>query len=257
MNPDPHAETLRGVRSNASGAADDIRGDEGRDASATARTESATQDPRGASMPGTIDVRLTSIRFAAEGINLYELRRVDERPLPPATPGAHIDVHLPNGMIRQYSLAIIDPASSCYVIGVKCDPNGRGGSRYMHDESRVGTTLKIGEPRNNFPVSASARHSVFIAGGMFGKQGWNIGAGFVRAYRLNDLRLIATVSVPRCSPQCVIKVAARTCLQLSRHAFREDPPQGTSCRPVGGRHRLLVRIGSEYALRGNPRLVFE
>src|SRR5258705_7373418 len=198
MNPDPHAQTLRGVRSNASGAADDIRGDEGRDGSATARTESATQDPRGASMPGTIDVRLTSIRFAAEGINLYELRRVDERPLPPATPGAHIDVHLPNGMIRQYSLAIIDPASSCYVIGVKCDPNGRGGSRYMHDQSRVGATLKIGEPRNNFPVSASARHSVFIAGGMFGKQGWNIGAGFVRAYRLNDLRRIATVSVPRC-----------------------------------------------------------
>ena len=114
----------------------------------------------------TFDVRLTAIRFAAEGINLYELRRASGGPLPAATPGAHIDVHLPRGMIRQYSLAIIDPASTRYVIAVKRDPNGRGGSRFMHDELRVGAALKISTPRNNFPIVDSTGLSVLIAGGI-------------------------------------------------------------------------------------------
>jgi ferredoxin-NADP reductase len=113
-----------------------------------------------------IEVRLTAIRFAADGVNLYELHRVNGEPLPAATPGAHIDVHLPRGMIRQYSLAIIDPASTRYSIGVRRDPNGRGGSRFMHDELRVGTPLKISAPRNNFPIVDSAGPSVLIAGGI-------------------------------------------------------------------------------------------
>jgi tetrachlorobenzoquinone reductase len=114
----------------------------------------------------TIVVRLTAIRFAADGINLYELQRVGGAPLPAAMPGAHIDVHLPRGMIRQYSLAIIDPASTRYIIGVKRDPNGRGGSRFMHEELRVGAPLMISSPRNTFPIVESTGPSVLIAGGI-------------------------------------------------------------------------------------------
>jgi ferredoxin-NADP reductase len=113
-----------------------------------------------------IDVRLTGIRFAAEGINLYELQKVDGTPLPPVTAGSHIDIHLPAGMVRQYSLAIIDPASRKYIIGVKRDPHSRDGSRYMHEMLRVGTILKISCPRNNFSISDSTGRHVFIAGGI-------------------------------------------------------------------------------------------
>jgi ferredoxin-NADP reductase len=114
----------------------------------------------------TIAVRLTAIRFAANGVNLYELQRISGGSLPLATAGAHIDVHLPRGMIRQYSLAIIDPASNRYTIGVKCDLDGRGGSRFMHEELRVGAPLTISVPRNTFPIAESTGPSVLIAGGI-------------------------------------------------------------------------------------------
>jgi tetrachlorobenzoquinone reductase len=166
MNPDPHRQTLGGARPNATGVADGARADENRQSVPAPNTAAAARDRHAASTPDTLDVRLTSIRFAAESINLYELRRVDGRPLPPATPGAHIDLHLPRGMIRQYSLPTIDPASSRYVIGVKRDPNSRGGSRYLHEEVRVGATLNISHPRNDFPVVETAGRSVFIAGGI-------------------------------------------------------------------------------------------
>src|SRR5262249_25630588 len=52
---------------------------------------------------GLIEVRVTAIHYAARDANLYELAPVDGKPLPPYAPGAHIDLHLPNGLIRQYS----------------------------------------------------------------------------------------------------------------------------------------------------------
>ena len=53
---------------------------------------------------GLIEVRVTAIRYAARDTHLYELTRLDGEPLPPYAPGAHIDLHLPNGLVRQYSL---------------------------------------------------------------------------------------------------------------------------------------------------------
>jgi tetrachlorobenzoquinone reductase len=115
---------------------------------------------------GLIDVRLTAIRYAARDTNLYELTRLDSKPFPAYEPGAHIDVHLPNGIVRQYSLieAVPDPAR--YTIGVKRDPASRGGSRYVHDELRVGKSLQISAPRNNFPLVENASHVVLFAGGI-------------------------------------------------------------------------------------------
>jgi tetrachlorobenzoquinone reductase len=56
----------------------------------------------------TMDMRLTAIRYAAQDINLYEFRRPDGAALPPVEPGSHVDLHLPNGMMRQYSLVTAD-----------------------------------------------------------------------------------------------------------------------------------------------------
>jgi tetrachlorobenzoquinone reductase len=113
-----------------------------------------------------IDVRLMSVRPAAEDTNLYELARPDRAALPPSEPGAHIDLYLPNGMTRQYSLVVPDASPMSYTLGIKRDANSRGGSRYIFDEIRIGQTLTIGAPRNHFPLAATAPHHVLIAGGI-------------------------------------------------------------------------------------------
>jgi ferredoxin-NADP reductase len=115
---------------------------------------------------GLIDVRLTAIRYAARDTNLYELMPLDGKPLPGYEPGAHIDLHLPNGLIRQYSLLDDDPDGSRYCIAVKRDPASRGGSRCVHDDLRVGRPLRISAPRNNFALVENARHVILFAGGI-------------------------------------------------------------------------------------------
>jgi vanillate O-demethylase ferredoxin subunit len=77
-----------------------------------------------------------------------------------------VDLHLPNGLVRQYSIANAQGERHRYVLGVKRDAAGRGGSRFLHDDLRVGTVVKVGGPRNNFPLVEAAAHSVLIAGGI-------------------------------------------------------------------------------------------
>ena len=113
-----------------------------------------------------IEVRLVAIRRAARDTHLYEFEAVNGARLPDAEPGAHIDVHLPNQLMRQYSLIRAQANPASYVIGVKRDLHSRGGSRFMHEELRVGTTLKIAAPRNNFPLAATSDRSVLFAGGI-------------------------------------------------------------------------------------------
>ena len=111
-------------------------------------------------------MRLTAIAYAAKDTNLYEFRRIDGANLPGIEPGAHIDIHLPNGMMRQYSLVTADGDPAAYVVGIKRDRASRGGSRYVHEYLGVAEILKIGGPRNNFPLNEDAPHSVLIAGGI-------------------------------------------------------------------------------------------
>jgi ferredoxin-NADP reductase len=113
-----------------------------------------------------IDVRLTNVHFAARDTNLYEFSRVDGKPLPPFEPGAHIDLHLPNGLVRQYSLVRPHPNPTTYTFGIKRDPASRGGSRHIHDEFRVGQTVKISPPRNNFALVENSELVILIAGGI-------------------------------------------------------------------------------------------
>jgi ferredoxin-NADP reductase len=114
-----------------------------------------------------IAARLTDIRTVARDTKLYTFRRVDGAPLPPYKPGAHIDLHLPNGLVRQFSLVQpADPNSGGYVVGVKRDENSRGGSRYIIDEMKVGDEIKISAPRNNFPLVEDAEQVALFAGGI-------------------------------------------------------------------------------------------
>lgn len=125
-----------------------------------------TSDASKAVTSAPVAMRLTAITYAAEQVNLYELRPVSGEPVPDFTAGAHVDLHLPNGFVRQYSIANPESERHRYVLGVKREAEGRGGSRLIHDELRVGTILEVSAPRNNFRLVETAEHSVLIAGGI-------------------------------------------------------------------------------------------
>ncbi|MEI9852377.1 MAG: PDR/VanB family oxidoreductase [Sphingomonas sp.] len=112
-----------------------------------------------------VPMRLTEIRWLASGISRFRFEPLTPAPLPGIAPGAHVGLFLPGGMERQYSL-LTCVEDGAYVIGVKRDAAGRGGSRFVHDNLRVGAEIPVALPRNNFPLREDAPHSVFFAGGI-------------------------------------------------------------------------------------------
>jgi ferredoxin-NADP reductase len=111
-------------------------------------------------------VYLHAITHLARDTAAFEFRPVDRKPLPRFTAGAHVDLMLPNGIRRSYSLCNAQGETHRYVVGVKRASPSRGASVYLHDQLRVGTEIDIAEPRNNFPLIETAPHSVLIAGGI-------------------------------------------------------------------------------------------
>jgi ferredoxin-NADP reductase len=111
-----------------------------------------------------IDVRIHAARYEAERVLSFELRRVDGEDLPSWTPGAHLNIHLPSGATRQYSLSSDNHDLSHYRIGVLKVVNGRGGSSELH-QLRVGTVVQITAPVNTFPLD-SDRGALLLAGGI-------------------------------------------------------------------------------------------
>jgi ferredoxin-NADP reductase len=111
-------------------------------------------------------VRVQAISYLARDTAAVELRPIDGLALPPFTAGAHIDLALPNGLRRSYSLCNPQSERHRYIIGVKKAADSRGGSRFIHEQMRVGATLEIGEPVNNFVLEENAPHVVLIAGGI-------------------------------------------------------------------------------------------
>lgn len=114
----------------------------------------------------TILVVLRRKRVEAEGICSFELVPRNGGDLPPFMAGAHVDVHLPGGLVRQYSLWG-DPADrSVYRLGVLREADSRGGSAAMHEVLREGGELRISLPRNNFPLVEDASATLLVAGGI-------------------------------------------------------------------------------------------
>ena len=110
-------------------------------------------------------VQIAKKSMTAEGIVALRLEALKGR-LPTFQPGAHIDIHLQNGLIRQYSLTNGPGETDHFTIGVKREPDSRGGSSAIHDDLREGDVLAISVPRNNFPLRRDALHTIFIAGGI-------------------------------------------------------------------------------------------
>lgn len=107
------------------------------------------------------------LRKTAEALDIasFELGSADGRPLPPFSAGSHIDVMVPGGITRQYSLCNDDKESHRYRIAVLRDPATRGGSAGMHDKVKEGDQLSISAPRNHFPL-VRAERTLLLAGGI-------------------------------------------------------------------------------------------
>ncbi len=113
-----------------------------------------------------IEVVVAARTLEAEDIISLELVSADGSTLPAFEPGAHIDVHLLDDMVRQYSLYNPSSETDRYRICVLKDPNSRGGSITLHDQVKVGDHLRISEPRNLFPMASGAKRSLLFAGGI-------------------------------------------------------------------------------------------
>jgi ferredoxin-NADP reductase len=102
---------------------------------------------------------------AATGVDVLGLCRPDGGDLPAWTPGAHLDLELGPGLVRQYSLCG-DPADRATLrVAVQLEAEGRGGSRHVHERLTPGATIRVRGPRNNFPLVAAPRY-LFVAGGI-------------------------------------------------------------------------------------------
>ena len=124
------------------------------------KTETTPVQTKAALLEATIIAR----EIVATDIVSLSLRSSNAAPLPIATAGAHIDIHIQDGLVRQYSLT--GTMSDTYQIAVQKEPDSRGGSIAMHEQLQVGTHVKIGEPRNFFPLIPASSHSMLFSGGI-------------------------------------------------------------------------------------------
>jgi vanillate O-demethylase ferredoxin subunit len=114
----------------------------------------------------TLSVRVERKAVEALDISTFELVATNGGPLPAFSAGSHVDVQLPGGITRQYSLCNDPKETHRYLIGVLRDEASRGGSRAMHDSVQEGTELQISAPKNHFPLAHEARRSLLMAGGI-------------------------------------------------------------------------------------------
>ena len=117
-------------------------------------------------MESLLQVKLAAKTVEADGVVSFELVSANADPLPTFEPGAHIDLHVPGGPVRQYSLVNPFREGGSYNIGVLREPASRGGSSWLVDEARAGDILQISAPRNHFQLDPSAIDSLLLAGGI-------------------------------------------------------------------------------------------
>lgn len=130
-------------------------------------TETPVEFPKSLPLDASDLLRVTVAKKSLAGRDIVALHLEPVAgTLPAPQPGSHIDLHLPNGMVRQYSLTNGPADTERYRIGVARDAASRGGSATIHDDLEVGDELAISRPRNGFPLRRDVPHTRLIAGGI-------------------------------------------------------------------------------------------
>jgi vanillate O-demethylase ferredoxin subunit len=114
----------------------------------------------------TVKTVVETIEDGGPEIKLFTLVDPDHWELPPFKPGAHIDLHLAGGLVRTYSLCNDAVDGKRYVIAVKREADGRGGSVKLHDQIGTGDVIGVSLPRGGFEPDEDVRRYIFVAGGI-------------------------------------------------------------------------------------------
>ncbi|WP_284268988.1 MOSC domain-containing protein [Bradyrhizobium iriomotense] len=111
------------------------------------------------------EAKLAEVRAETDDIKSFRVVRLDGKPVPTFSAGAHINVKIRNALTRSYSICHL-PRSDGYRFAVRKADDGRGGSKYIHEQWRPGERMLVSEPRNHFALSETADRHLFIAGGI-------------------------------------------------------------------------------------------
>lgn len=111
-------------------------------------------------------LQVSDVQAEACGVLSLELRDPRGGTLPAFEPGAHLEIKLPNGLVRHYSISNDCRERDRYVVGIGRAHQGRGGSEFVHRSLRCGMNLETSAPRNNFRLRPDAERYLFIVGGI-------------------------------------------------------------------------------------------
>jgi vanillate O-demethylase ferredoxin subunit len=117
-------------------------------------------------MSKLLELRLTAKRAAAQDVVELTLEPAAGAALPAVEAGAHVELHLPGGLVRPYSLCNAPGETHRYVLGVLREAESRGGSAAVHEQLQVGQVLSVGAPKNNFALQPTPAHKLLLAGGI-------------------------------------------------------------------------------------------
>ena len=180
-------------------------------------------------------VRIVHREEIADDITLFEMKHFSGGELPAFTAGAHIDVHLKDGFVRQYSLSNSPNERHRYVIGVLRDEAGRGGSKALHDRLRVQDKVRISHPRNNFELTADASKVILLAGGI------GVTPLKAMAHRLEEMGIDYEMHYCAKDESCTVFAAELAPMhasgKLQFHFDNGDPSKGLDLK------RLLSKTG--------------
>jgi vanillate O-demethylase ferredoxin subunit len=211
------------------------------------------------SLSAGVRVRVRRKTVEAEGVAGFLLAPLDAAPLPAFAPGAHIDVTLPGGLTRPYSLCNAPEDDGCYRIAVLHEATGRGGSRAMHAQVAEGDVLQVSAPRNHFVLQETAAFSLLLAGGIgitpllaMAEHLVARGAAFALHYAGRSLGRMAFVDrlrAPRFAGR--VQLHADDEAPLDLHAVLAAPPAGAQlyvCGPAG----FMAAVGAQARAAGWP-----
>lgn len=111
------------------------------------------------------ELRVSQMTWEAEGVLSVRLADPAGGELPSWEPGAHLALHLPNGIIREFSLCSDPEDRTGWTVAVLREPSSRGGSAYVHLELRPGDLVEVEGPRNNFHLEPTKKY-ILVAGGI-------------------------------------------------------------------------------------------